>query len=98
MSPPDRRETLPLDKTTTQRIVAANGRHAQDTGSAEVQIALLTERIEGLTGHLQTFKQDNHSRRGLLKLVGQRRRLLTFLRREDAARHAALTEKLGLRR
>ena len=60
MSPPDRRETLPLDKTTTERIVAANGRHAQDTGSAEVQIALLTERIEGLTGHLQTFKQDNH--------------------------------------
>ncbi len=89
---------MPLDRTTTERIVAANGRHAQDTGSAEVQIALLTERIEGLTGHLQTFKQDNHSRRGLLKLVGQRRRLLTFLKREDAARYAALSEKLGLRR
>lgn len=96
--PRQEREALPLDKTTTERIVAANGRHAQDTGSAEVQIALLTERIEGLTGHLQTYKQDNHSRRGLLKLVGQRRRLLTFLRREDVARHAALTEKLGLRR
>ncbi len=97
-SPRQEREPLPLDRTTTERIVAANGRHAQDTGSAEVQIALLTERIEGLTGHLQTFKQDDHSRRGLLKLVGQRRRLLTFLRREDVARHAALTEKLGLRR
>lgn len=92
------RYALPLDTTTTQRIVAENGRHAGDTGSAEVQIALLSERIEGLTRHLQSFKQDNHSRRGLLKLVGQRRRLLTFLKREDGARHAALTEKLGLRR
>ena len=91
-------ETLPLDTTTTQRIVAANGRHANDTGSAEVQIALLSERIDGLTRHLQSFKQDNHSRRGLLKLVGQRRRLLTFLKREDGARYAALTEKLGIRR
>jgi small subunit ribosomal protein S15 len=89
---------LPLDQATTARIVADNGRHGTDTGSADVQIALLTERIQGLTAHLQTFKQDNHSRRGLLKLVGQRRRLLTFLKREDAARYAALSEKLGLRR
>jgi len=89
---------LPLDQETTARIVADNGRHGTDTGSADVQIALLTERIQGLTAHLQTFKQDNHSRRGLLKLVGQRRRLLTFLKREDAARCAALSEKLGLRR
>ncbi len=89
---------MPLDTTAVERIVADNGRHATDTGSADVQIALLTARIDELTRHLQTFKQDNHSRRGLLKLVGQRRRLLTFLKRDDAARYAALTEKLGLRR
>ena len=81
-----------------QETITKYKQHASDTGSPEVQIALLTERIEGLTQHLQAYKQDNHSRRGLLKLVGQRRRLLTFLRREDVARHAALTEKLGLRR
>jgi len=80
---------LPLDTTAVERIVAENGRHAKDTGSAEVQIALLTARIEELTRHLQTFKQDNHSRRGLLKLVGQRRRLLTFLKRDNAASYLA---------
>ncbi|MEY4388976.1 MAG: hypothetical protein RLZZ432_695 [Chloroflexota bacterium] len=89
---------MPLETATVERIIADHGRHAKDTGSAEVQIALLTARIDDLTKHLQSFKQDNHSRRGLLKLVGQRRRLLTFLKRESAARHAALTEKLGLRR
>ena len=69
-----------------------------DTGSPEVQVAVLSERINNLTEHFKSHVKDNHSRRGLLKLVGQRRRLLTFLRREDVARHAALTEKLGLRR
>ena len=82
---------MPLDTTAVERIVAENGRHSKDTGSAEVQIALLTARIE-------EFKQDNHSRRGLLKLVGQRRRLLTFLKRDNAASYLALSEKLGLRR
>ena len=89
---------MPLETSAVERIVAENGRHATDTGSAEVQIALLTARIDDLTRHLQTFKQDNHSRRGLLKLVGQRRRLLTFLKRDNAARHAAITERLGIRR
>ena len=89
---------MPLDTTAVERIVAENGRHSKDTGSAEVQIALLTARIEELTRHLQTFKQDNHSRRGLLKLVGQRRRLMTFLKRDNAASSLALSEKLGLRR
>lgn len=96
--PAKENQDLPRSQETTAQIVAENGRHGTDTGSAEVQIALLTERIQGLTAHLQTFKQDNHSRRGLLKLVGQRRRLLTYLKREDAVRYAALSEKLGLRR
>ena len=89
---------MPLDTTTTQRIVAENGRHADDTGSAEVQIALLSERIDGLTRHLQSFKQDNHSRRGLLMLVGRRRRLLDYLKDNDVERYRALIAKLGLRR
>ena len=89
---------MPLDQETTARIVADNGRHGTDTGSADVQIALLTERIQGLTAHLQTFKQDNHSRRGLLKMVSQRRRLLDHLSKVDRERYTALIGKLNLRR
>ena len=72
--------------------------HDLDTGSPEVQIALLTERIKGLTDHLRAFPKDNHSRRGLLKLVGQRRRLLAYLVKKDNARYRAVIGRLGLRR
>lgn len=72
--------------------------HDKDTGSADVQIALLTERINHLTTHLQNNKKDHSSRRGLLIMVGQRRRLLDYVRSHDVARYQALTKKLGLRR
>jgi small subunit ribosomal protein S15 len=71
--------------------------HDKDTGSADVQIALLTERINHLTGHLQTNKKDHHSRRGLLMMVGQRRRLLDYLHNTDVARYQLVTKKLKLR-
>jgi small subunit ribosomal protein S15 len=69
-----------------------------DTGSPEVQVALLTQRIDDLTGHLKTHKHDHHSRRGLLLLVGQRRRLLQYLAKKDITRYRTLIERLGLRR
>ena len=69
-----------------------------DTGSPEVQVALLTQRINDLTGHLKTHKHDHHSRRGLLLLVGQRRRLLQYLAKKDITRYRTLNERLGLRR
>ena len=72
--------------------------HDADTGSPEVQIALLSKRIDYLTEHFQTHTKDHHSRRGLLKLVGQRRRLLDYLKRYDGARYKGLIERLGLRR
>lgn len=72
--------------------------HSTDTGSPEVQVALLSERIDYLTEHFQTHKKDHHSRRGLLKLVGQRRRLLDYLKRYDNQRYKSLIERLGLRR
>jgi small subunit ribosomal protein S15 len=72
--------------------------HEQDTGSPEVQIAILTERINGLTEHLKEHKKDHHSRRGLLKMVGQRRNLLNYLRDKDIERYRAIVEKLGLRK
>ncbi len=74
------------------------GTHATDTGSPEAQVALLTKRIVGLTEHLKQHKHDHHSRRGLLLLVGRRRRLLKYLREVDVSRYRALIEKLGLRR
>jgi small subunit ribosomal protein S15 len=79
-------------------IIADNARTAGDTGSAEVQVAILSERISNLTEHFKTHKKDNHSRRGLLKMVSQRRRLLDHLVKVDAARYQALITKLGLRR
>ncbi len=89
---------MPLARETKEGIVAEHARSEADTGSPEVQIALLTERIKGLTEHLRNFPKDNHSRRGLLKLVGQRRRLLAYLMRRDNARYRALIGALGLRR
>ena len=89
---------MPLARETKEGIVADYARAETDTGSPEVQIALLTERVKGLTEHLRTFPKDNHSRRGLLKLVGQRRRLLAYLMRKDPARYRAVISRLGLRR
>jgi len=82
----------------TSATISEHRLHESDTGSPEVQVALLTERINHLTDHLKVHKKDHHSRRGLLMLVGRRRRLLDYLRRNDVGRYRALIEKLGLRR
>ena len=82
----------------TQEIRQTYQQHATDTGSPEVQAALLTERINYLTGHFKTHPKDHHSRRGLLMLVGQRRRLLDYLRGRDVARYRELIERLGIRK
>ena len=82
----------------TQKVISENKRGDADTGSPEVQVALLTARIEMLTGHFKTHKQDHHSRRGLLMMVNRRRSLLDYLHRKDANRYKALIAKLGLRR
>ncbi len=79
-------------------IIAKFGRSSGDTGSPEVQIALLTNRILNLTEHMKEHKQDFHSRRGLIMMVGQRRRLLDYLKKKDAARYTAILEPLGLRK
>jgi small subunit ribosomal protein S15 len=86
--------------TTDQKreVVSQFGKSAEDTGSPEVQVALLTRRINHLTEHLREHKHDHHSRRGLLMLVGQRRRLLNYLGRKDLDRYRALIQELGLRR
>ena len=81
-----------------KEIVAKYGKTPEDTGSPEVQIALLSARIADLTEHLKTHKKDHHSRRGLLKMVGQRRGLLDYLKKTDIERYRAIVEKLGLRR
>jgi len=82
----------------TSIVIEAHKRADNDTGSPEVQVALLTARIEHLTGHFKVHKQDHHSRRGLLMMVNSRRSLLDYLKRKDAVRYKALIEKLGLRR
>lgn len=87
-----------MEKEGKSAIVEEFRLHEKDTGSTEVQIALLTERINQLTEHLKVHRHDHHSQRGLLKLVGQRRRLLAYLKREDSARYQALIARLGLRR
>ena len=79
-------------------LIADNATKANDTGSPEVQVAILTERITNLTEHFKTHVKDNHSRRGLLKLVSQRRTLLDYLKRKDEARYRALIAKLNIRR
>jgi small subunit ribosomal protein S15 len=89
---------LTLTKEAKQEIFGRHGRTDSDTGSPQVQIALLTRRIDGLTQHLRTHRKDHHSRRGLLKLVGRRRRLLDYLQRKDLEGYRTLIKDLGLRR
>ena len=89
---------MPIDKEVKNKVIEEFSRHKTDTGSPEVQVAVLTTRINQLTDHLRIHKHDESSRRGLLKLVGHRRRLLAYLRRNDFQRYAALTDKLSLRR
>ena len=89
---------MPLDAATKQRIMTEYATTENDTGSPEVQIAMLSQRIKDLTQHLKEHKHDHHSRRGLLLLVGQRRRLLGYLQKVDINRYRALIERLGLRR
>ena len=87
-----------MEKARKQAIIAEHARHEGDTGSAEVQIALLTERINHLNEHLKSNKNDNHSRRGLLKMVGERRGLLDYLKSVDLERYRAIVAKLELRK
>jgi len=87
-----------LDTATKKKIIAEHGSAETDTGSPEVQVAMLSRRIADLTEHLKEHKHDHHSRRGLLLLVGRRRRLLNYLAKTDINRYRALIEKLGLRR
>jgi small subunit ribosomal protein S15 len=89
---------MPIDKDVKTKVIEEFSRHKADTGSPEVQVAVLTARINQLTDHLRIHKHDESSRRGLLKLVGQRRRLLSYLRRKEFQRYTALTDKLSLRR
>jgi len=89
---------MTLTKERKQELVSKFGDGDSDTGRTEVQIALMTERINELTEHLRAHRKDHHSRRGLLMLVGRRRRLLNYLRRDDLERYRALVSELGLRR
>ena len=87
-----------MTKERKQEVINTYKREEKDTGSPEVQIALLTERINELTEHLKVHKKDNHSRRGLLKMVGKRRNLLNYLAKKDVNRYREIGEKLGLRK
>ena len=87
-----------LLKEQKQEVIQANALHEGDTGSPEVQIAILTKRINDLTEHLKVHKQDHHSRRGLLKMVGRRRNLLNYLMKKDIERYRAIIAKLGIRK
>jgi small subunit ribosomal protein S15 len=89
---------MALTKEAKQEVVSSHGKSNADTGSSEVQIALLSRRIEGLTEHLRAHGKDHHSRRGLLKLVGQRRRLLNYLQKRNLEGYRQLIKDLGLRR
>ncbi|HHY46678.1 MAG TPA: 30S ribosomal protein S15 [Firmicutes bacterium] len=89
---------MALPSEEKQKIISDFRLHEADTGSPEVQIALLTQRINDLTEHLRLHKKDHHSRRGLLKMVGQRRRLLNYLMEKDIERYRALVSRLGLRK
>ncbi|MBA2718326.1 MAG: 30S ribosomal protein S15 [Chloroflexi bacterium] len=89
---------MPLAREQKQEIMTGYATKDGDTGSPEVQVALITERIRSLTDHLRSFPKDNHSRRGLLKLVGQRRRLLAYLIKKDNTRYRTVIGRLGLRR
>ena len=87
-----------MDAIRKQELIKQYGRHEGDTGSPEVQIALLTERINSLTGHLKVHKKDHHSRRGLLKMVGKRRALLEYLKKTDIESYRNLIARLGIRK
>ena len=89
---------MSITKERKSEVREAHARHGTDTGSTEVQVAVLTERIQNLTTHLDGHRKDHHTRRGLLKLVGRRRRLLQYLERKDVDKYRALIEELGLRR
>lgn len=89
---------MALDVERKNGIISGYQLHEKDTGSPEVQIAILTERINYLTDHLKAHKRDHHSRRGLLKMVGQRRGLLNYLRDKDVSRYRVILERLGLRK
>ncbi len=93
-----RKEKKTMTKERKQEVINTHKREENDTGSPEVQIALLTERINELTEHLKIHKKDNHSRRGLLKMVGKRRNLLNYLSKKDINRYREIVEKLGLRK
>ena len=89
---------MSITKEKKEEVIGDHRKHDKDTGSPEVQVAILTERIANLTEHFKTHKKDHHSRRGLLKLVGQRRRLLDYLKRKDIVRYREIIAKLGLRK
>ncbi|NIK75574.1 small subunit ribosomal protein S15 [Paenibacillus castaneae] len=89
---------MAITQERKHELIDTHKTHATDTGSPEVQVAILTENIVNLTQHLREHKKDHHSRRGLLKMVGQRRKLLAYLKNNDVRRYSALIEKLGLRR
>ena len=91
-------EVRPENKAAKAAVIKSNATKANDTGSPEVQIAILTQRINHLTEHFKMHKKDNHSRRGLLKMVSQRRQLLDYVKRKDDSRYQSLIEKLGIRR
>jgi len=88
---------MPISKERKQELITEFGRDANDSGSAEVQVAILTERIRELTEHLKIHKKDHHTRRGLLMLVGKRRRLLTYIKRNDVVRYRQLIARLSIR-
>jgi small subunit ribosomal protein S15 len=90
--------TIVLSKERKTEVIGTYKKHDGDTGSPEVQVAILSERITYLTEHFKTHAKDHHSRRGLLKMVGQRRRLLDYVRREDASRYTDLIKRLGIRK
>jgi small subunit ribosomal protein S15 len=92
------RDLLAVDREKKESLISAHSLHKADTGSPEVQVALLTERINRLTEHLKLHQHDHHSRRGLLKMVGQRRRQLTYLNQQDVQRYRSIISKLGLRK
>jgi len=92
------RTSLAVESELKAKLAGEHGLHGTDTGSPEVQVAIFSERIRLLTEHLRTHKKDHHSRRGLLRLVGKRRRLLNYLNHTDVQRYRALISKLGIRR
>ncbi len=88
---------MALDRSVKQQVISKHRKHETDSGSPEVQIALLTERIKGLSSHFKVHAKDHHSRRGLLKMVGQRKRLLNYLKKKDLDSYRALIKELGIR-